>query len=99
MRRHLYIALLLAACSPVGFAQLQLFQVSGGTALPLAPVFSFGAIAAGDSAAVSFRLLNTGAAPAPFATLAVFGTGFILVAPPPPTSLDSQAAFDFVVSF
>jgi len=99
MRRPFHFALLLAACSSAMFAQLQLFQVSGGAAQAVAPIFSFGTIDAGDSAAVSFRLLNIGAASAPVATLAVLGTGFVLVAPPPPASLDSQASFDFVVSF
>jgi hypothetical protein len=99
MRRPFHFALLLAACSSAVFAQVQLFQVSGGAAQPVAPIFSFGTIDAGDSAAVSFRLLNTGAASAPVAALAVLGTGFVLVAPPPPASLDPQASFDFVVSF
>jgi hypothetical protein len=99
MKGHVRFALLLAAGASAAFAQLQLFQLSGGNGQPVASLFNFGSIEASDSTAVSFRLQNSGNSAAAFGSLAVSGTGFMLVSSAPPASLAAQATFDFVVSF
>jgi hypothetical protein len=99
MNRHLHLALVLAACSPAALAQIQLFQVTGNTETAAPAMIGFGSLDAGDSAALSFRLRNTGTAPAQLGAVTVAGTAFLLVAPPVPASLGVQGTFDFIVSF
>jgi HYDIN/CFA65/VesB family protein len=98
MKRFIAFAALVYLCFPAA-AQISVLQVGGQSEQPVGSIFSFGPIGAGETTAASFRVRNIGNSAAQINNLAVAGTGFLLVASPPPPALDPQASFDFLVSF
>jgi hypothetical protein len=81
-------------------AQFQLLLVRGGMEVQVAPVFDFGSVTSGDSAAVQFRVRNVSSAPATLGALTLSGAGFsIPSAPVLPRAFDTQASLDFSVAF
>ncbi len=81
-------------------AALQLMVVDQGVERAVGGVFEVGTTAVGDPIDFSFRIRNTGTAPANLQTLSLGGTGFTLLNKPSlPFSVPAGSAVNFVIRF
>ncbi|SPE38415.1 conserved exported hypothetical protein [Candidatus Sulfopaludibacter sp. SbA3] len=99
MKRNLQLLLLAAALTPGAHAQFELFRVNGNVEVAVPPVYDFGSVYSGETAATQFRLRNTSSAPAALALLHVGGSGFTLAGPAVPQTVPVSGAVDFTVTF
>jgi len=94
---------LLALVAGMLEAQVVLYSLNGITPTPLAAVFGYGQVAAGDSMIVRFRALNTGTMPVTITCLAVkntTGAGFSIVnSSSTPFVVAAGQPMDFFVGF
>ena len=98
MTRRLLLSIVLLPLAAL--AQLQLMVVDQGTERSAGALFDLGITAVGDAVDVSFRIRNTGTAPANLQTLSVSGTGFTLLNKPSlPFSVPAGSAVNFVIRF
>jgi hypothetical protein len=90
--------LLLLATLPLA-AQLQVFSIQGGMAVPAGASINLGTAAMRDTVEYRFRAFNGGTAPLALQTIAVSGVAFSLAAPFIPLTLAPSESHDFAVRF
>jgi hypothetical protein len=90
--------LLVIASLPLA-AQLQVFWIQGGTAVPAGASVNLGSAALRDTVEFQFRAVNGGTVPLALQSITVNGTAFSLASPFVPLTLAAAESYDFSVRF